>query len=305
MPQPPSVGTLSKFILDAVNPPLVAYEYTAFNLGKHNTVLSTDGIRGTRSHRGERTRAGTFTISGSITMQPGPADWSNLWAFILGQAPTGAGTSISPFTFTPADKINSYAGASLFIGIDRIAQQHLFKNCQIDKATIRAQQGGFVDLELAIEGLTEQIGPNILGAGFAALVPSLATPLVFMDATMTNGGTTFQFRQVEVVIDNVLKKDRFMNGVSRSDLPALDRIVSVTLSLPYTSDQLALYDNNVTSNNVVLTFAIGGTNQMQIQLPYVQFPTEPPETPGREEILLPLKGIARATGTPEITVTNY
>jgi hypothetical protein len=37
----------------------------------------------------------------------------------------------------------------------------------------------------------------------------------------------------------------------------------------------------------------------------VQFPTESPDTPGRDEILLPYKGTARKSGaTSELVITN-
>ena len=308
MASPPSVGTLSKYALDTANPPAKAYEYLTFSLGKRSTVLSTDGIRGTRSHPVERTRTGVYTVSGTISMHPGPSDLDTLLPFIMGQNATGSGNQGSPFVYTPVDKINSYTGASFFIGIDRIAQAHLFSGCQMDRATFRAVQGGFLEMELGIEGLAEQTGTvnSLLGAGFPGLVPSLQTPYVLMDATLTYNATAYQFRQVEVTVDNALKKDRFMNSISRTDLPALDRIVSVSLSLPYTTDEIPLYDQNATAGNVVITFAIGSQSALVFQLPAVQFPTQPPETPGREEILLPLNGIARKTGTTvEITITNY
>ncbi len=310
MPQPPSIGTLSKFAAGLTNPPTSAFEYVGtFGLGLHNTVIDTAGIRGTRQHPVERTRPNLQTVSGPITMNPGPGDL-NFWLTpIMGQAATGAGTSGSPYSWTPADKINTYG--SLFIGIDRLAQQHLYSGCQVNQAVFRATQGAFLELEMDIQGLTESVGASVLGAGFAALIPSLQTPYVLSDASLTYGGTTFQFRHVEVVISNGLKLDRFMNSVTRTDLPALDLAVSVSLDLPYTSDELSLYNQNATAGNVVLTFTnstgdSGSQSQLQFQLPATQFPTEPPITPGRDEILLPLRGRAMRTGTtPPLTVTNY
>jgi hypothetical protein len=95
-----------------------------------------------------------------------------------------------------------------------------------------------------------------------------------------------------------------MNSLSRTDIPSLDRTIGVNLSLPLTSDTIGLYDANASSAAVVLTFA-NGSNVLTMTMAAVQFPTEPPTMPGREEILLPYNGIARKTGTTlELVVTN-
>ena len=290
--QPPSVGTLSKFGLDTASPVAHAYEYKSFGLGKHNTVLSTDGIRGTRSHPVERTRAGVYTISGSIVTEPGPTDLDAFLPLILGGSPTGSPT----ITYPVAETVGAFN-----VTLDRVAAGHTDGGCKVDTARFSAQQGSILELAMEIEGLTETIGAV---SGFSALVPSLQSPFVLMDAALTYNSTSYQFRGFSVAVHNSLKKDRFMNNSGRTDLPALDRIVEVELSLPYTSDTTGLYDNNVTSGAVVITFT-NGSNVFTITLPAVQFPTEPPDTPGRDEILLPLRGIARKTGTTsEITCTN-
>lgn len=290
MAQTPSVGTLSRFGADNVNPVAKAFEYKTFTLGKHNTVISTDGIRGTRSHPVERTRAGTYTVSGQIGFEPGPADLDTWLNWITG------GTKQGDNSFPIQETVPNF-----FVTIDRIAQMHTFAGCAIDKAVFHATQGSTLMMTCDIEGKTETLGPV---AGFSSLLPSLAPPYVLMDAVLTYGGTAYQFREVEVSFENSLKKDRFMNQISRTDLPALDRHIGVSLSLPYTTDQIALYDQNVTQGNVVVTFT-NGIYTLTFTLPAVQFPTEPPEMPGREEILLPLRGTARKTGgTPEITIAN-
>ncbi len=288
-----SVGTLSKFGMSAslsTSHVTAAYEYKSFNVGKHGTILSTDGIRGTREHPSERTRDGTYTISGQIGVEPGPADLDVFLQWILG------GTK-STNTIPVAETLSA-----MYIEIDRIAKVHQYAGCYCDKGTFKATQGGILELMLDVEGKTE----TILNAGtFPALTPSLAVPYVFTDATITLNGTSYQFRDFELTIDNHLKKDRFMNSVSRTDLPALDRIVSLSLNHPYTSDTTALYDLGAGGEaQVVLTFTNGGLSCTFTMVQF-QVPTIPPETPGRDEIILPLKGICRSSSTTkEIVLTN-
>ncbi len=287
MTQPASVGTLSKYLIGSANPPTHAMEYLgAWNLGKHSSILSTDGIRGTRGHPVERTRAGTYTCSGSINMNPGPADF----------------TLLLPFFYPVSGILPTETLPTWYIGINRIAAQYLY-DVVADKMTLKASQGQLVEMTLDVEGKSETAGAI---ANMATLQASLAVPYMFHDAVLTIGGTAYQFREFTLVIDNHLKKDRFMNSISRTDLPTLDRTVSISLRLPFTSDTLSLYDPGSTSVSVVLTLT-NGASSLTMTMASVQFPTEPQDTPGREEILLPYNGIARQSGaTPvaEIVFVN-
>ncbi len=275
MTQPASVGTLSKFKLNSV-----LYEYKSFSLGKHGTVLESGGIRGTRSHPVERTVDGEYTVSGSIGLEPGPTTLTNLWPFILGTA--GALTETV---------------ASFPVVVDQVAAVHTFPTCYVDRADFKGTQGQLIAADLAIEGLTETISGSVSGT------PTLDLPFLFNNATLTVGGAPFQFREFALGINNFLKKDRFMNSISRTDLPALDREVSITLSLPYTSDTSALYSTGATSAAVVLTWLSGATT-VTLTMAAVTFPAQPPGPMGRDEILLPLTGRAWKTGsTAEIVIS--
>lgn len=290
--QPPSIGTFSKFGIGTANPTTTQLEYKTFGLGKKGVVLSTDGIRGTRSHPSERTRNGPYTISGQITMEPGPADLAVLLPFI-----TGSAGSVNVYALA-----ESLTGQTAFIQIDRVAKVFTYSGCQVDKAVFSSQVGGFLELATDWEALTESVGN---AGSFPALTISTAAPYVMTDAALTIGGaTTYQFKQATVSINNNLKKDRWMNSISRTDLPALDRIVEVELSMPYTSDTTALYDTGVTGGHVVIVWT-NGSNSLTLDLIACQFPAQPPETPGRDEILLPLKGVARKSGsTSELVITS-
>lgn len=287
--QPPTIGTLSKFGIGSTSTITTQLEYLTFGLGKHNTVLETAGIRGTHAHPVERTRAGTYTISGPISMHLGPAD-IDAWF---------------PFVFGNAKSVNTYnlaeAQTPFFVGFDDGIKYWVYNSCKVDRMTLRAQQGGLLEADFDVEGLTETLNT---GGTFPALSPTTAAPYVLMDAALTIGGTAYQFRQFETVVDWRLKKDRFMNSVSRTDLPEMDRIITVNLSLPFTSDTIGLYDANQANAAVVATFT-NGAHALTLTYAAVQFPTEPPERPGREEILLPYNGIARKTGsTLELVATN-
>lgn len=290
MPQPPSIGTFSKLALGTANPPTTAFEYEgSLNFGKNQPIMKTSGIRGTRSHVVERTRMGLIAIGGSINFIPGPADLDVLLYLI-------AGTAKNVNDFVIAETIPEF-----YVAIDKVAQEYLYSGCKMMQATFGGSTGSFMSLTCDIIGKTETAGTV---TGLDALVPSLATPYVFHDATLSYGGTTYQFNQFSLVFNNGLKPDRYMNSITRTDIPELDRVVTVSLGLPYTSDTIALYDIGITSAQLIITFTNGGY-VFTITCPAVQFPTQPQNLPGREEIILPLTGQAMKTGTTlECKFTN-
>jgi hypothetical protein len=253
----------------------------SLNFGKNQPIMKTSGIRGTRSHVVERTRMGLIAVGGSINFIPGPADLDLLLYWLCGTAKSGN-------NFTIAETIPEF-----YVGIDKVAAMYLYSGCKMMQATISGSTGSFLSFVGDIIGKTETAGTI---SGMSALVPSLATPYVFHDCTMTIASTTYQVKEVSLVFNNGLKPDRYMNSITRTDIPELDRVITVSLGLPFTSDTLALYDYGINSAAVVITFTNGGYS-FTITLPAVQFPTQPQTLPGREEIILPLSGQAMKTGT--------
>ncbi len=271
----PSVGTLTSASIGGT-----AYEYKSFGLGKHDTVLDTNGIRGSRTHQYARTRQGPYTVSGPIVLEPSKACADAMISYILG----GSTLQETLPTFT--------------VAIDRIAKLHTYSTCVVDKATFKASQGGFLELTLDIEGETESLGSG--GGGVGSVEDG--SPLVFTDATLQIASTSYIFRECTVVVDNHVKKDRFMNSLTRTALPALDRTVTVTLSLPYTADTIALYDTGATGATVVLAFT-DADGSVTITAYEVQFPAQPPVTPGKDEVMLTLSGTAHGTGSNNTELT--
>lgn len=292
MSQPATVGTLTKFGLSGVNPVNQCFEYKSFGVGKRGSVLDGTGIIGSRDRRSERTADGTYTVGGSISMNFGPTDLDVMLYYIIGGAKDGNNN------FTPTETL-----PSAYIAIDRGVTQFTYNGCKCNKATFSGSSKQLADLNMDWEGMTETIGAI---SGFSALVPGRDAPYTFMQASLDVQGTFYQFMEFQLVIDNALKLDRFTNSVSRTDLPALDRHVQITLKTPFTSDEYpSLYNlGAATPVSVVLTFT-NGTNSVTFTMASVEFPVEPPETPGREEVTLPLRGVARASGNnPSIVVTN-
>jgi hypothetical protein len=260
-----------------------AYEFLSEQLTLEQEIIRTDGLRGTRLHPTERTRTGRRTPGGNISLQPTVAELTNLLPRIV---------SGSAGTFTVSDTVPP----AFQVIIDRVAKVVTYTGCRVSKARFYASAGSPLTVDLDIEALDHSIG----NAGtFAALTIDAHAPYIFEDATLTLGGTTYQFMDWECTIDWHLKLDRWVNSVTRTDLPSEDCTVTVKFALPYTSDTTGLY--NVTPGAGVagvVTFSNGG-HTLVFTYADLLFPAlkEGPAVRAKDEILLPLQGEARRTGS--------
>jgi hypothetical protein len=286
MTQPASVGTLSQC---SINGTILEYK-GAFGLVRHQAILSSDGIRGTHNHPSERTRLGPETSSGPVVFNPGPTDMDVLLPLITGGAKNGSNV------FPLAETLISFTSI-----VDRIAKVMTYNTGYVDQGIFRAAQGELLEVTLQIEALSESVGA---AGSFPGGTQPIDAPYVMMDGVLTIAGQTYQFKEFMLTVNNNLKKDRFMNSTVRTDLPFLDRLITCDLRLPYTSDQIGLYNTGITAESLSITFT-NGVNNLTIATSAFQIEPVSPDTPGREEMLLPLRGQFRSlAGGAPITFTN-
>lgn len=292
MTQPATVGTLTRCCFGTVNPPTIAFEYKQFGLKLHQEILSTDGIRGTHNHPSERTRLGKRICSGPIDLQPGPADIDTIMPLVTGSTKNGSNQFPLAETLLP-----------FFAIVDRITNVYTYIGCEVDKCVIHAAEGEPISMQLQVEALDEQEGAS--GSFPAGASYNLQSPYVWYDGVLSIGGTQYQFKECTITIDNHLGKSRFMNSVTRTDLPFLDRIIECEIRMPSTTDQSALLSYpGVTAESFSLTLTQGSSSLVLSSSAY-QIEPQSPDTPGREEVLLPLRGQFRSLGgTLPLTITN-
>jgi len=283
----PAVGFAAKFGIGTADPVTEPLEFLTESLRKTGTVLDTGGIRGTRSHDAARTRNGTYTVAGTITLNPSPLELDDLLPWIL-----GANEVVDVFALT--DLLQSR-----FVQVDRVTRRFKYTGVYVNRATFRASEGGFVELSLDLIGQTEEV----TATAFPALTLVTDPPYVFHDLAFTIGGVTFQSKEIEIVVDNRVVS-RFLNSATATGVFATDREVSVRFTLPYTTDEVVRYDTGATGAIVNATFTNGGVSAL-FAMVNVQFPAEAPVVESKDEILLVLNGIARKSGaTNELIVTS-
>lgn len=291
--QPPSMGYKSNLGMGQTSTMVERYEFKSESLTNKRTLIRNPGIRGSRSQVIERTRQGTSAPGGSIVLEPTPNELRKLIPRILGAAEvTGSGD----FTYALADSLPAF-----FISIDRIAKVFNYASCAVDKATFRSSSGGLLELALMIEALSEaQANAGTFQSG---LTIDATAPFVHFDSTLTLNGNAVQVMEVELSIDNMLKKDRFVNSQTRTDLPPEDRVVTLRATVPYTSDTVLLYDTGASGVTADLKWLIGGAADgatgkgLHFVLQNVIFPAHgSPAIGGKDEVALQLEGQVMMTG---------
>jgi hypothetical protein len=227
-------------------------------------------------------------------MQPGYTELTFLLQWILGGTPTGT----TPKTYPLGDSLQSR-----YVTIDRSdganGKVFTYTGVYVDKATFRAQQGELLELTLDLVGTDE----TIANAGtFPNLTLSTDYPFYFADLTLTANGSTWTTKDIEIVINNHLDKERFFNSLTRTAILPQDREVTITFN-PSFGEAAALYNTGVGGIAVDATFAAGGAGggaagvSLDFSFPKVVFPRVSPDVAGKTEEMLPMRGVAKKSGS--------
>jgi len=178
-----------------------------------------------------------------------------------------------------------------------------YAGCVVSRATLSGSSGTPLSLVLDIEGETESVGNS---GTFPAISIDTNTMFVFSDVTLTLDSVAREVNQFTLVIDNLLDTGRYMNSVTRAQIPTQDRAVTLAVTVPYTTDEDDLYDMAIAGIDGSLAFS-DGTTTYTIDFGNLKAPAESPVVGGKTEILLPLNFVAYKSGSGsdnEITVTK-
>ena len=301
MAQPPSMGVLAHLgtNADTTATPAAAsteYEFLSAAVGMEREIIRNEGTRGTRMHPISRVRQGRKTSGGVIEMEPSYTDLVTLLPLIVGAAAATVHT------------VSDTVPVAFQLVADKVAKVMTYTGCRTSRATFKGAPGQPLSLTWEIEALTESVG----NAGtFASLTISNTPPFVWHEGVLTLAGTAYEVMSWEMVLDWHLKLDRFVNSVTRTDLPSMDVTVMNTFTLPYTSDDTSLYDlftetaEVATGSTGDITFTKGGVSCKFAWAGQV-FPAQKAlAVQSRDEITLPLVAESRRTtaGVSPLVVT--
>lgn len=281
---------------DGSSTPLV---FLTDNLRATYQRVEDEGLRGVRNRFVNRVAQGLIPVAGSITAEPSPMEWDFWLQLITGG--TKSGTSI-PL----ADTLQPVAFASL-----RGPKWYQYDGCVCGSAEISsAGPGKKLSLNASILGQTETEN----GTSF----PSVAydTQDVYMHHQLAvtlggsvsggslTGGTLYKPERASVKIDNAVQV-KYRNSQTATALVAGDRMVDVTLAIPFTSEEAALYQSCRSPFAASLVWTMGGYSLSMIFPALIAQTATPIVGGGVNEIVLELNCRAYKSGAEnEIQIFN-
>lgn len=267
-------GTAALFTINAV-----AYPVKSESFKKQGAILRREGVRGSRARDIDDIRVGPYSVSGSFTIEPTPAELSAVLQLAMG----GSALAEAPTEFD--------------IVADRSVDTWTYEDCKVSKLTLSSSAGQLTQCTLDVIGKTAAMTGDLSSA------PTSATPFQHADWALTLNSVTCTPEDWTFSIDNHLIA-KYRNSLTATDLQAEDRTITLSANVPSdtTHDDLMWAGSGGIAGTLVGT--IGG---LSITLTFTKLvaPDEDPTMGGRSEILIPLNYTAYADGaTAEFTLTS-
>lgn len=258
--------------IDTANPTTQAFQFARSGVSKSSELIVPDGIRGLRSRDHDRAKIINERVSGNLTLYPSVTETDALLLWLLGATSTGTST----FTEDLKER---------YIQVDKVTKVYTYDECVPARWQISGQAGQPLEWSIEVEGKSE-------AEGNAGTFPSLSYDedtsfFTFNEVTLTLNGITCTPFRFTLSVDNSVSSDRFLNAINRSEIPANDRIVNLTVELPFDSVHEPLYDTAAAGYAGTLAWSDGSTTYTWT-LTNCKAAESPIEVPGRSEIVMPL-----------------
>lgn len=270
-------------------------------IGLAEEFIDANGLRGTLSRDISKDMVSLRHVGGNLKFMPTTTELRTLLPWMLGAAESGGG----PYTYAVAD-----TRLSRWVTVDRVDNRFEYTSCAVDNWTIHASKGNALEIDLDVVGFDETVSATAFNAALTLDTASLGA-FVFSNLALTIGGVTYQLPDLSIHCGHSIDRDRFFNSPTLTATNPQDRVLTGSLSIPY-SAATALYGLVGTSGTaliattapaLVATFT-NGVHILTITLAAISFPRKSPQSGGRGEIMLPIDFQAFASGaTKEISIT--
>jgi hypothetical protein len=261
------------------------FSYMSFDDGASEELIDT-GARtnwGTLSHPVNRVRKNIRRCQPRLGLLPSMPEWERLLQWIQGGTPTtaaaaGTTTITYPLSNVAVERTITHIDEFTSIDCNRVA---------VDRAVIRGQAQQEIELELDCVG-TDWVTPT---AYTPTALRATAPSLLFRDLTISIAGTsTYKAQSAQIEINKAIDRERFFNGNVMPAVIAKDRLVTLSLELPW-GLHYALWQSGAADGSlaVVLTwaFTLGAANfALAATMPAVKANTNPLERRVPEETML-------------------
>lgn len=269
------------------------YEFNSESLKMVQSHVDTGGIRGTRSIVKDRVRISQEAIGGSIVMNPTPIELDAWFPRILGAAE-------SSDIFALAETLPVWS-----VLVDRGAKRHIYTSLYVDRATFTGAQGQLVSMTIDAIGKTEITSATSVPGTVPAI--DSAQGYVFTDTTfaLSADASATEVVSWQIVINNMIDPSKYRNSLTRTQIMPTSRMVTLSMVVPYTSDELDLYDQAVAGAAGTLTLTNGLVSTL-FTFANLKAPAESPVITGRgNETFLNLNMQAfMSSSTRELVITH-
>ena len=282
------------------------FEFVSESVGLDQQIFDASGIRGSQSHKSTRTRFGVRSVGGQITMQPSCIDLRNLTPIWLG------GTIATPAV--------SESGPGAFdCCIAREAKDFYYNTGKCLSVTMGSSVGGIFTMGMSCVFTDEAVNAASTLSGRNLTASDSQSPLMHFDTSgavsLDPGGTTPFLVPAESItwtLDHGVMTDRFRNSNTITAAPSMDRVVSLSLNMPYNAEVAAastLYPipyggytgggGGTIPGNITVTYTNGDTSGVSAAFNFrvVKFNRRAPVGNGRGEYMIPFVGRAFWDGT--------
>lgn len=289
------MGWARKVGISASGAATAQLEFESCNISKIGQHIDPQGVRGSVDHISENVADGPYAVSGTLDLGAHGAKPDMLTLLL----PWIMGGTFSTGVLTIGDVLTDRDmdldwGS---IGVPRAAA------CRVDSATFSSQAGGNLTLSLQIEGKTWTLNS---ANSFPAISGTLSNlqPYVHHQGTFTINSIACPLNSWSMTISNNLVKDRFNASQTRTELPMSDRLVTVEIEAPFTSDLVTLYDLTVAGVAASFTFT-NGSRSIIFALANLKCPAQPAQIQRNIELglRLPFKAY-RTSSTALLIATN-
>lgn len=265
-------------------------------IGKTGTIITKDGARGTRSRHAGNSTTGPYSVGGPLSVQPTPDELRKILPYILGTAETGSGTSGSPWTYALAETIpDAKISQDLRLnGTGSDAMVFHWDGCKINTARFASSAGSQVlTLDLDVQGKTETVNSTWPSIGTTLTVDK---PWIHAQLVLTLASVAYAIDNFSLSIDNALILDRFLNSLTRTEIPESDRNITLEIDNPFAIGNIALYEIAVAGITGSAVFT-NGSSILTFTFANLKAPPQTIEKAQRGEAMNKLQFTAYETGT--------
>jgi hypothetical protein len=265
--------------------------FSTFDAGHRQDPIdigSNLGGYGNLGHPIQITRSNTKVVQPRGQFKPSLEEWDALLRWIMNCNPDGSDPWIYEFGMAATYRVLAFHDTATY---------HKLLGVAVNKATIRAQAGREVTLDM------EMMGTDWTNSGsFPSLSPPLGTRFLFGDLGLNITGISGDIpcRSFSLEIDHQLAPDRYFYGFTQALPLNLDRMVKLTLEVPYAMAPSIWSHMQVDGGRYVsltLTGVAGATpvtSTLEFILPSVRAPHAPPPAQVPNELFCTINAVCYA-----------